>query len=167
MKIGALLWVQQPDWPALRDAAIAADRAGFDSLWISDHLLCPIGSWRNPVYEAWATIASLGALTERATDRKTGGLPPSGDRDGAKRCAPSPCIERYSAGRRHVAHTARLARKIRVSDAMLRAHCAAVGRDPATIERLASKIVPTNGGALNTANGGGLRRFLAPVPNPT
>ena len=67
IKIGALLWAQQTDWPALRDAAIAADRAGFDSLWVSDHLLCPIGSWRNPVYEAWATIAGLGALTERAT----------------------------------------------------------------------------------------------------
>ena len=67
MKIGALLWAQQTDWPALRDAAIAADRAGFDSLWISDHLLCPVGSWRNPVYEAWATLAALGALTERAT----------------------------------------------------------------------------------------------------
>ena len=24
MKIGALLWAQQTDWPALRDAAIAA-----------------------------------------------------------------------------------------------------------------------------------------------
>ena len=63
MKIGALLWAQQTDWPALRAAAIAADRAGFDSLWVSDHLICPVGPWHNPIFEAWATIASLGALT--------------------------------------------------------------------------------------------------------
>ena len=230
IKIGALLWAQQTDWPALRDAAIAADRAGFDSLWISDHLLCPIGSWRNPVYEAWATIAALGALTERATigtlvgaipfrnpglvaklaatvDHITGGRAVLGlggawlarehhmhgidfgasagerlDRlheavplirgllDGETvthsgrfynlveaEQFPRPLQSRLpiligGQGRRKTLRTVAMyadmwhtqhgsLEKIRGSDAVLRAHCADVGRDPATIERLASKWV--------------------------
>ncbi|MCY4079888.1 MAG: LLM class flavin-dependent oxidoreductase [Caldilineaceae bacterium] len=230
LKIGALLWAQQTDWPALRDAAIAADRAGFDSLWVSDHLLCPIGSWRNPVYEAWATIAALGALTERATigtlvgaipfrnpglvaklaatvDHITGGRAVLGlggawlarehhmhgidfgasagerlDRlheavplirgllDGETvthsgrfynlveaEQFPRPLQSRLpiligGQGRRKTLRTVAMyadmwhtqhgsLEKIRGSDAVLRAHCADVGRDPATIERLASKWV--------------------------
>ena len=230
IKIGALLWAQQTDWPALRDAAIAADRAGFDSLWISDHLLCPIGSWRNPVYEAWGTIAALGALTERATigtlvgaitfrnpglvaklaatvDHITGrravlGLggawlarehhmhgidfgASAGERldrlheavplirgllDGETvthsgrfynlveaEQYPRPLQSRLpiligGQGRRKTLRTVAMyadmwhtqhgsLEKIRASDAVLRAHCAEVGRDPATIERLASKWV--------------------------
>ncbi len=230
MKIGALLWAQHTGWPALRDAAIAADRAGFDSLWISDHLLCPIGSWRNPVYEAWATIAGLGALTERATigtlvgaitfrnpglvaklaatvDHITGGRAVLGlggawlarehhmhgidfgasagerlDRlheavpiirgllDGETvthsgrfynlveaEQFPRPLQSRLpiligGQGRRKTLRTVAMyadmwhtqhgsLEKIRASDAVLRAHCADVGRDPATIERLASKWV--------------------------
>jgi len=35
IKIGALLWAQQTDWPALRDAAIAAD------LTLDEALLAP------------------------------------------------------------------------------------------------------------------------------
>ena len=230
MKIGALLWAQQTDWPALRDAAIAADRAGFDSLWISDHLLCPVGPWRNPVYEAWAIIAGLGALTERATigtlvgaitlrnpglvaklaatvDHITGGRAVLGlggawlarehhmhgidfgasagerlDRlheavplirrllDGETvthsgrfynlveaEQFPRPLQTRLpiligGQGRRKTLRTVAMyadmwhtqhgsLEQIQASDAVLRAHCAAVGRDPATIERLASKWV--------------------------
>ncbi len=230
MKIGALLWAQQTDWPALRDAAIAADRAGFDSLWISDHLLCPVGPWRNPVYEAWATIAGLGALTERATigtlvgaitlrnpgmvaklaatvDHITGGRAVLGLGGGwlarehhmhgidfgasagerldrlheavplIRRLLngetvthsgrfynlveaeqfPRPLQTRLpiligGQGRRKTLRTVAMyadmwhtqhgsLEQIQASDAVLRAHCAAVGRDPATIERLASKWV--------------------------
>lgn len=230
IKIGALLWAQHTDWPALRDAAIAADRAGFDSLWVSDHLLCPVGSWRNPVYEAWTTLAALGALTERATigtlvgaitfrnpglvaklaatvDHITGGRAVLGlggawlarehhmhgidfgtgagerlDRlheavplirrllDGETvthsgrfytmeeaEQTPRPLQSRLpiligGQGRRKTLRTVAMyadmwhtqhgsLEKIQASDAVLRAHCAAVGRDPATIERLASKWV--------------------------
>ena len=230
IKIGALLWAQQTDWPALRDAAIAADRAGFDSLWVSDHLLCPVGSWRNPVYEVWATIAGLGALTERATigtlvgaitfrnpglvaklaatvDHITGGRAALGlggawlarehhmhgidfgasagerlDRlheavplirrlldgetvthsgrfynlAGAEQF-PRPLQTRLpiligGQGRRKTLRTVAMyadmwhtqlgsLEQIQASDAALRAHCAAVGRDPDTIERMASKWV--------------------------
>ncbi|HEX9312762.1 MAG TPA: LLM class flavin-dependent oxidoreductase [Actinomycetota bacterium] len=53
-------------WPELRRMALAAERAGFDSLWVGDHLLYrdderpPRGPW-----EAWSVLAALAAVTER------------------------------------------------------------------------------------------------------
>lgn len=68
LKIG----VQLPEverevrWPELRDMARVAEQAGFDSLWVGDHLLFrdpdlpPRGPW-----EAWSVLAALAAVTER------------------------------------------------------------------------------------------------------
>jgi F420-dependent oxidoreductase-like protein len=67
VKIGALLWPQTNTWPALRDAAVRADRAGLDSLWTWDHLMAIVGPWEQPILEGWATLAALAALTERAS----------------------------------------------------------------------------------------------------
>jgi F420-dependent oxidoreductase-like protein len=67
IKIGALLWPQTNSWPALRDAAVRADRAGLDSLWTWDHLMAIVGPWEQPILEGWTTLAALAALTERAT----------------------------------------------------------------------------------------------------
>src|SRR5947208_1694662 len=53
-------------WVELRDMAVAAERAGFDSIWVGDHLLYrdgdkpPRGPW-----EAWSTLAGLAAVTTR------------------------------------------------------------------------------------------------------
>ena len=67
VKIGALLWPQTDSWPAIRDAAVRADRAGLDSLWTWDHLMAIVGPWEQPILEGWTTLAALAALTERAT----------------------------------------------------------------------------------------------------
>jgi alkanesulfonate monooxygenase SsuD/methylene tetrahydromethanopterin reductase-like flavin-dependent oxidoreductase (luciferase family) len=67
VKIGALLWPQTNSWPALRDAAVRADRAGLDSLWTWDHLMAIVGPWEQPILEGWTTLAALAALTERPT----------------------------------------------------------------------------------------------------
>jgi len=67
VKIGALLWPQTASWPALRDAAIRADRLGYDSLWTWDHLMAIVGPWEQPILEGWATLAGLGPLTSHAT----------------------------------------------------------------------------------------------------
>ncbi|HET6482819.1 MAG TPA: LLM class flavin-dependent oxidoreductase [Actinoplanes sp.] len=54
------------DWPELVAMARAAERVGFDSLWVGDHLLfdLPDGTPRGP-WEAWTTLAGLAAVTER------------------------------------------------------------------------------------------------------
>ena len=67
IKIGALLWPQTDSWPALRDAAQRADRAGYDSLWTWDHLNAIVGPWEQPILEGWTTLSGLAAVTEKPT----------------------------------------------------------------------------------------------------
>ncbi len=53
-------------WPAYLDLARRAEGAGYDSIWVGDHLIydLPDGSTRGP-YEAWTTLAAVAAVTER------------------------------------------------------------------------------------------------------
>jgi F420-dependent oxidoreductase-like protein len=66
MRFGAAYWIQRTDWPALRDACLEAERAGFDSLWLDDHLLSDEGDWHDPKLEGWAALAALAPLTKTA-----------------------------------------------------------------------------------------------------
>ncbi len=65
MRIGAAFWTNRTTWPALRDACLAAEAAGFDSLWIDDHLFTDEGAWTDAKFEGWATLAALSAITTR------------------------------------------------------------------------------------------------------
>ena len=65
MKFGAAFWIQRTGWPELREACIEADRAGFDSIWLDDHLLCDEGDWPDPKLEGWTTLAAVAAVTTR------------------------------------------------------------------------------------------------------
>jgi F420-dependent oxidoreductase-like protein len=66
MKFGAAFWIQRTGWPQLRDACLAAERAGFDSIWLDDHLLSDEGDWVDPKLEGWATLTAVAAVTARA-----------------------------------------------------------------------------------------------------
>ena len=66
MRLGAAFWLQGAAWPELRAAAVAAEEAGFDSLWVDDHLLNDEGDPEAPKLEAWTTLAALAAVTSRA-----------------------------------------------------------------------------------------------------
>ena len=67
-KVGVQLpEVERPvGWPELISMARAAEAAGFDSLWLGDHLLydLPGGITRGP-WEVWTSLAALAAVTER------------------------------------------------------------------------------------------------------
>ena len=65
MRFGAAFWNSRTDWPSFRDACLAAERAGFDSLWVDDHLLADEGDWRSSKLEGWTSVAALAALTTR------------------------------------------------------------------------------------------------------
>ena len=68
MKVG----VQLPEverevrWPELREMIRLIEDAGFDSIWVGDHLLYrsdsagTVGPW-----EAWSQLAAIAAMTER------------------------------------------------------------------------------------------------------
>jgi len=66
VRFGAAFWIQRTDWPALRDACSAAERAGFDSIWLDDHLLSDEGDWRADKLEGWTTLAALAPTTSTA-----------------------------------------------------------------------------------------------------
>lgn len=52
-------------WPEYRDMAIAAEQAGFDSLWVGDHLLYRTEAGAAGPWEAWSLLAAIAAVTER------------------------------------------------------------------------------------------------------
>jgi alkanesulfonate monooxygenase SsuD/methylene tetrahydromethanopterin reductase-like flavin-dependent oxidoreductase (luciferase family) len=64
IKLGMLAWNQYTDWPALREAAITADRLGYDDLWTWDHLYPIVGSPEGPIFEGWLTLAAWAEATQ-------------------------------------------------------------------------------------------------------
>jgi alkanesulfonate monooxygenase SsuD/methylene tetrahydromethanopterin reductase-like flavin-dependent oxidoreductase (luciferase family) len=66
MRFGAAYWIQRTDWPSLRDACLAAEAAGFEALWLDDHLLSDEGDWTSPKLEGWTSLAALAPLTSTA-----------------------------------------------------------------------------------------------------
>jgi alkanesulfonate monooxygenase SsuD/methylene tetrahydromethanopterin reductase-like flavin-dependent oxidoreductase (luciferase family) len=65
LRFGVQLWSQGTDWRAFRGAAVAADQAGWDSIWTWDHLLAIVGPWRQPIFEGWLVLAAAGEATGR------------------------------------------------------------------------------------------------------
>lgn len=65
MRFGAAFWINRTSWPDLLAACRAVEAAGWDSLWVDDHLLADEGDSRDPKLEGWTTLAALAVLTER------------------------------------------------------------------------------------------------------
>jgi F420-dependent oxidoreductase-like protein len=66
VRFGAAFWIQRTGWPDLRDACLAAEAAGFDTLWLDDHLLADEGDWHDGKLEGWTALAALAPLTATA-----------------------------------------------------------------------------------------------------
>jgi alkanesulfonate monooxygenase SsuD/methylene tetrahydromethanopterin reductase-like flavin-dependent oxidoreductase (luciferase family) len=64
-RFGAAFWINRTGWPELRDAALAAETGGWDSIWFDDHLLCDEGDDLDPRLESWTALAALAPLTSR------------------------------------------------------------------------------------------------------
>jgi alkanesulfonate monooxygenase SsuD/methylene tetrahydromethanopterin reductase-like flavin-dependent oxidoreductase (luciferase family) len=65
VRFGLLPWSQATDWPAIRDIALAGEAAGWDSVWIWDHLMSIMGPADQAILEGWTTISAIAALTSR------------------------------------------------------------------------------------------------------
>jgi len=65
VKFGLQLWPQRTTWPEYRDAVLAAEAAGWDSIWTWDHLLAIQGPWQQPIFEGWSLLTAAAAITER------------------------------------------------------------------------------------------------------
>ncbi len=71
MKVGILLPIAETDsgtilrYKDIRDAAMQAERDGFDSIWIVDHLLFEWDGQRRGIWEGWTLLAALAEATTR------------------------------------------------------------------------------------------------------
>lgn len=65
MRFGAAFWINRTTWSDLRDACLAVERSGWDSLWIDDHLLADEGDPTDAKFEGWTTLAALAVMTTR------------------------------------------------------------------------------------------------------
>ena len=65
LRVGALVWPQKATWPQLREAALAVDAAGLDSLWTWDHLHAIEGDPDQEIFEGWTLLAAWAAITAR------------------------------------------------------------------------------------------------------
>jgi alkanesulfonate monooxygenase SsuD/methylene tetrahydromethanopterin reductase-like flavin-dependent oxidoreductase (luciferase family) len=63
---GVLLPLFGSSWPEVREIALRAEAAGYDDVWISDHLMA-LPDPATTVLEGWTTLAALAAVTERVT----------------------------------------------------------------------------------------------------
>jgi alkanesulfonate monooxygenase SsuD/methylene tetrahydromethanopterin reductase-like flavin-dependent oxidoreductase (luciferase family) len=52
-------------WPEYQAMAVAAEQAGFDSLWLGDHLLYDKPDGARGPWECWTLLAAIAAVTER------------------------------------------------------------------------------------------------------
>jgi F420-dependent oxidoreductase-like protein len=57
-------------WPRVVDAAVAAEAAGFDSVWVSDHFLANLSRYGGPdgpvgTFEPFTALAAIATRTER------------------------------------------------------------------------------------------------------
>lgn len=72
MRIGVVLPISQddgmaaaPTYPEIRAVALAAEAAGFDSLWIYDHLLFRFDGETTGCHEAWTVLSAVAEATSR------------------------------------------------------------------------------------------------------
>lgn len=57
-------------WEGIRDAALTAERSGFHSVWVSDHLFLDWGKYggredAEGSFECWTTMSALAAVTDK------------------------------------------------------------------------------------------------------
>jgi F420-dependent oxidoreductase-like protein len=65
VKFGLQLWPQRCSWAEFRDSAVAAEAREWDSIWTWDHLLAIQGPWQQPIFEGWAMLHAVAAVTTR------------------------------------------------------------------------------------------------------
>ena len=65
VRFGVTLPQIKRTWTEARDAALAFDEMGYDSLWVCDHVY-GVPMPQLPILEAWSQLAAVAAITERA-----------------------------------------------------------------------------------------------------
>jgi probable F420-dependent oxidoreductase len=66
VKVGVQLWPQHTSVGALREAAVAADEMGVDSIWVWDHFFPLMGDGDGTHFEGWTLLSAIAADTSSA-----------------------------------------------------------------------------------------------------
>ena len=73
MRIGIVLPIaeedgdpEMPSYALIREMAIAAEAAGFDSIWVYDHLLFRFDGRTTGIHECWTILSAIAEATKRA-----------------------------------------------------------------------------------------------------
>lgn len=67
IRIGALIWNQYTDWPAMRAIGQRVDALDIDSLWTWDHLYPILGDPDGPFLEGYSVLSAWSQVTTRPT----------------------------------------------------------------------------------------------------
>jgi F420-dependent oxidoreductase-like protein len=62
---GIRIVLYQQSFEPVKDYVLAAERLGFDSIWVNDHLLPIVGSLQKPMLECWTVMSALAAVTTK------------------------------------------------------------------------------------------------------
>ena len=63
-EFGVFINPERASYSLIRDEVQTAERLGFGSAWLSDHVFGLVGSPANPFYECWTTCSALAADTQ-------------------------------------------------------------------------------------------------------
>ena len=66
LKLGINFWSQASDWPSFLEAALLADRLGYDHVWTWDHIYAIFGDPYQPIFEGYTALAALAQATKHA-----------------------------------------------------------------------------------------------------
>ena len=64
-EFGVFINPERASYSLIRNEVQTAEKIGFDSAWLSDHVFGLVGSPTNPFYECWTTCSALAADTKK------------------------------------------------------------------------------------------------------
>ena len=65
LRFGIRIVLYQQSFEPVKNYVLAAERLGFDSIWVNDHLLPIVGSLQKPMLECWTVMSALAGVTTK------------------------------------------------------------------------------------------------------
>ncbi|MFQ5920734.1 MAG: TIGR03560 family F420-dependent LLM class oxidoreductase [Nitrososphaerales archaeon] len=62
---GIRIVLYQQSFEPIKEYVLAAERLGFDTVWVNDHLLPIVGTVQRPMMECWTVMSALASITKR------------------------------------------------------------------------------------------------------
>ncbi|MFY3740237.1 MAG: F420-dependent oxidoreductase-like protein [Candidatus Nitrosomirales archaeon] len=63
LKFGIRIVLYQQSFEPIKNYVLAAEKLGYDSIWVNDHFLPIVGSLQKPMLECWTVLSALASVT--------------------------------------------------------------------------------------------------------